>query len=194
LEGLQCLAERRRGGESGVASVQCIEGDAVWQARDDGRIDAALFEACLARQEHPWRSKKRLEEVVKAVAFLIEYRDGFRAAMLHGNGGNFINWIAGWREAGREDLPATLFWTQEARPLGHFGFLVQGIEQMIFTGRPTWPVERTLLTTGILAAGFQSLHQGGKRIETPHLAIAYQPTFTWTDPPAPPPSRPFGGP
>jgi len=194
LEGLQCLAERRRGGETGVASVQCLEGDAVWRAREDGRIDGALVDACLARREDARPRKKRMEDEVKATAFLIDYRDGFRAVMLHGNGGGFINWIAAWRESGREDLPATLFWTQEARPLGHFGFLVQGIEQMIFTGKPTWPVERTLLTTGILAAGFQSRQEGGERIDTPHLAISYQPTFTWTDPVPPPPSRPFPGP
>lgn len=193
LEALQCLAERRRGGETGVQAVQCLDGDAVWRMRDAGRIDAALLEACLAVRERPLPRGKRVEDGVTATAFLIDYRDGFRAVMLHGNGGGFINWIAGWREAGRKDVPATLFWTQEARPLGHFGFLVQGIEEMIYSGKPTWPVERTLLTTGILAAGFQSRKEGGARIETPHLAIAYEPTFTWTDPPAPPPGRPFTG-
>ncbi len=194
LEALQCLAERRRGGETGVRAVQCLEGDAVWQARDAGRIDGALLEACLAVRERPLRPGKRIEDGVTAAAFLIDYTDGFRAVMLHGNGGGFINWIVAWREEGRGDLPATLFWTQEARPLGHFGFLVQGIEEMIYSGKPTWPAERTLLTTGILAAGFQSRKEGGARIETPHLAIAYEPTFTWTDPPAPPPGRPFTGP
>ena len=65
---------------------------------------------------------------------------------------------------------------------------------MIYTGKPTWPIERTLLTTGILAAAFQSRLQGGRRLETPHLAaIRYQPTFTWKALPAPMPGRPLPG-
>ncbi len=36
LETLQCMVERRRGGETGVLSVQCLEGDEVWRARDRG--------------------------------------------------------------------------------------------------------------------------------------------------------------
>ena len=36
------------------------------------------------------------------------------------------------------------------------------------------PLERTLLTTGLVAAGMQSLAAGSKRIETPHLAIRYE--------------------
>ena len=52
---------------------------------------------------------------------------------------------------------------------------------------------RLLLTTGVLAAAFQSRQQDGKRLETPHLAIRYEPTFTWKDPPAPQPGRPLQG-
>ena len=48
------MVERRRGGESGVASVQCIEGEEVWLARDAGRWSADLAEAaCNAIVGHP---------------------------------------------------------------------------------------------------------------------------------------------
>jgi hypothetical protein len=56
-----------------------------------------------------------------------------------------------------------------------FSPLVNNVEQMFLTGRATYPVERTLLTTGLVAAGVDSLHQDQKRIETLHLNIAYQP-------------------
>src|ERR1051326_1456156 len=47
IEMLQCLCERRRGNETGVAAVQCLEGKAVWQAREAGGFDTRLFETAL---------------------------------------------------------------------------------------------------------------------------------------------------
>ena len=48
------------------------------------------------------------------------------------------------------------------------------MERMIATGQPPYPVERTLLTTGLTAAGIESLWLGQKPLNTPHLAIQYQ--------------------
>ena len=189
LEVLQCLAERRRGGETGVANIQCLDGPEVWDVFN-ARFDRGLFSDAWSRREQP--GILSLEQLRKCVtsrtAFLIEYRDGFRAAIITLNPVNH-NWSIAWRE--EDQTRSTLFWTQEARPFGHFSFLLQGIEQMIHTGIPTWPVERTLLTTGMLDALLTSKLRGGIRVETPELAIAYQPTFRWQSPPAPPPGRPL---
>lgn len=194
LEALQCLVERRRGGETGVAAVQFMQGPEVWEEMRKGRFSQEVFQAAVDARENKARFKKSFEEQVKGPAALfIEYADGFKATLLHDAKDGHNEWIVAWREAGRKDCPATAFWTQEARPLGHFAFLLQGIEQMIYTGRPTWPVERTLLTTGVLAAAFQSRLQGGVRLETPHLAVRYQPTFTWKEPVAPMKGRPLPG-
>jgi hypothetical protein len=45
---------------------------------------------------------------------------------------------------------------------------------MFLTGKAPYPVERTLLTSGLVAAGLQSLATGQKRLETPHLTVKYQ--------------------
>ena len=194
LEALQCLVERRHGGETGVAAVQFMEGPQVWEEMRKGRFSEEVFQAAVDARENKTRFKKTFVEQVKSpAAFFIEYADGFKATLIHDAKDGHNEWIVAWREQGRKDLPATAFWTQEARPLGHFAFLLQGIEQMIYTGRPTWPVERTLLATGVLAAAFQSRQQGGRRLETPHLAVRYQPTFTWREPVAPMKGRPLSG-
>jgi hypothetical protein len=71
----------------------------------------------------------------------------------------------------------------------HFAYLLKGVEQMILTGQPTWPVERTLLTSGLLDAALQSHQRGGSVIETPYLNIAYKSNWTWQSPPPPPATR-----
>ena len=74
---------------------------------------------------------------------------------------------------GRAEPVATLMWLEEGRPFQHFACLVQAIERMFETGRPTYPAERTLLTSGILEAILNSKFENQKRLETPHLAVKY---------------------
>ena len=45
IETLLGMVEGRWGGETGVTGVECLEGDAVWQARDGGLWPAELAEA-----------------------------------------------------------------------------------------------------------------------------------------------------
>ncbi len=197
LEMVQCLAERRKGGETGIKQVRCLSGEAVWQAGKDGIYDQKLLDEALARlKERPLAPGKKLPELVKEPAlFVIDYEDGLRANIFTLNGavGEFT---VAWRYADGPDegqTASTCFWTQEARPFMHFAFLLQGVEKMIHTGRPTWPPERTLLTSGALDALLVSRKEGGKAVATPQLKISYKPTQAWRQPPPPPTNRPQGG-
>ena len=51
--------------------------------------------------------------------------------------------------------------------------LMSRAEEVFVTGKAPYPVERTLLTSGLVAAGLASLADGGKRRETPHRAVKY---------------------
>jgi hypothetical protein len=190
VETLQCLAERRRGGETGVRKVQCLTGPAVWGAGQEGVYDRALLDAALSRlKERPLPAGERIEDLVpKPVLFVVDYNDGLRGCVFTLNGA-VVEWAAAWRYSGEKPIESTLFWTQEARPFAHFNLLLMGIERMMHTGRPTWPVERTLLTSGILDAALRSKCDGGRRLETPWLDVSYASDWSWTEPPAPPPGR-----
>ncbi|HUG93334.1 MAG TPA: hypothetical protein VML55_21015 [Planctomycetaceae bacterium] len=192
LEMVQTLVERREGGETGVKSVRTLTGEDVWKAGEQGVFDRRLLDEALTRlKERPLPAGRRLKDLVpNPELFVIDYRDGLRASVLTLNGA-VAEWAVAWRYAGSDETGSTLFWTQEARPFMHFTYLVKGIEQMIHTDRPTWPVERTLLTSGTLDALLISKHRGGEPLDTPHLGIAYQTDWTWQQPPAPPPGRPI---
>ncbi len=171
LESLQCMVERRKGGETGIAAVQCLEGPAVWRWTDSNPFMSRLLENAIARSESRKPGSPR-DSVKQPILFLLEYRSGLSAAVYMLNGYS--------RDAtfsadvhGRPEPLSTEFWLQNGRPFSHFSALVHYIEQMLVTGRPAYPVERTLLTTGALAALMDSSYQGGKRLETPHLEVAY---------------------
>ncbi|GIW94519.1 MAG: hypothetical protein KatS3mg110_2560 [Pirellulaceae bacterium] len=186
LEMVQCLAERRRGGETGVRSVMCLSGPAVWEAKDRGVFDQELLRRALERLRRPLPAGKSLEELVpEPVLFVVDYRDGLRASILTLNPA-IAEWAVAWRYADNEEVVSTLFYTQEQRPFMHFTYLVRGIEKLMQTSRPAWPVERTLLTSGVLDALLQSKASGGKQLMTPHLAISYQCDWNWRQPPEPP--------
>jgi hypothetical protein len=80
------------------------------------------------------------------------------------------------RLRGRDRPAATLFYLQQTDPFGHFGYLVRAIDAMVQSGHAVYPVERTLLTTGVLDAAMTSRAEKQRRVETPHLAVRYQPT------------------
>lgn len=199
LETLQCMVERRKGGETGVKWLQAYKGEQVWQAHHDALWSHELFESALSRSHTLTPSRPgfnnnfptfdELRELVKEpVAYQYEHYDGLKCTMLLLNGlvrdFNFAAQIEGAEKpfSTQMFLPMPPAYTTLAN---FFSPQANHAEQMFLTGREPYPLERTLLTTGLTEAGVDSLHQGEIRIETPHLAVAYQPnpasTF-WRDP------------
>ncbi len=189
LEMVQTLAERRKGGESGITSVQCLAGDDVWK---DGLYDPKLLAAAFRRQNgSPELDEKAKRSVKEPVLFRIEYADGLGASVLTLN---FAarEWAVAWRtKAGAES--STRFVTQEARPFMHFTYLLEEIEAMMQTGVPSRPLERTFLTSGALDRLLVSKQKGGIRVETPELLVRYRNPRDWRQPPPAPPDRPLQG-
>ncbi|HEV3162533.1 MAG TPA: hypothetical protein VGZ22_00730 [Isosphaeraceae bacterium] len=174
LETLQCMTERRAGGETGVASVQCLSGKAIWQ-NDESVWSQDLLEALLPARRQVNPKAMAVTPRDDDTLFLVNYADGLRASVGMFNSVGECFAFAG-RRLGTNDADATVFALEPGRPYGHFGYLDRAIERMILTGKPAYPVERTLLTTGILAAALQSRSEAGTVIPTPHLAeIHYQP-------------------
>ena len=185
LEGLQCMVERRKGGETGVASVQAVQGDAIWQAEKDGRWSRELLNAIVGSGS----PTQRPELDPTAIFYLIEYRDGLKAAVAMKTGLN-KPFLISTRLRGQKKPVVINFALQQGKPYGHFEHQVRAIEHMIHTGVPAYSIERTLLTTGVLDSVMQSLAQNNKLLKTPHLSVAYHPVEWPFAKGVPPPPRP----
>lgn len=178
LEMSQCLVERRQGGEAGVSAVRAVQGDEILrteqagQTKQAGKWSSELLEAALGVIPNVpsggWR--KNLNDT--AAFFLIEHRDGLRTTVAMANGAAAEFAIA-LKLKGQAGPIAIWFRLQDGVPFGHFEYLLRAIESLFRAGRPPYPLERTLLTTGVLNAAMRSLAENHARIETPHLAIEY---------------------
>jgi hypothetical protein len=168
LESLQCMIERRAGGESGVVAVQCLEGDDVWRARDKGRFSGDLAEAACATVGT--RKEGAMEDCEKAAVFLVEHKDGLHSAALMLDG-----YVSDWAYAARVDgvIQASEFFLQPDGPGASFGYLSRNIQRFFQTGVAPYPAARTLLTTGLIDAAMNSRFEDHRRLETPWLEIAY---------------------
>jgi len=190
LEVMQCMAERRKGGETGVKWVQGLRGDAVWKAMAAGSWKAGgwspqLFEACLCRSQtltsaragfgHRHPTNADIRTLVKdPVAYRFEYNDGLQGTMFLMNG-LVRDFTFAAKLKGRKEPFSTLFYLPPTPNVHYSAVLMSYVEAMFLTGKAQYPVERTLLTSGLLEAAIQSMAAGGAKRATPHLAVRYQP-------------------
>lgn len=174
LEVFQSLVERRRGAETGVNWVQCLQGDAMWRAADDGTIRKDLLTAAFAALKVTPQQREELRKDRDSALFLFQYASGQLGSIFmlpNSVGGNAI----AIKLKSEPRISATRFEERTEPYYPHFAYLLKAIERMIHTGRVTYPLERTLLTSGILDRALTSRFQKHKKLLTPELAIRYKP-------------------
>jgi hypothetical protein len=195
LEALQCMVERRAHKpeapardkpQQGVAAVTCLAGDDVWKAGDKGVWSWELLEHALGRS--PSLNVGDVRENCRQfspptgrptflrgpLAFVVEYRDGLQATVLILNG--HVDDTTFAARVGAEAKPiSTLFYLPPPPGAAFLQALTIRIEDFLATGKTPYPVERTLLTGGILDAILESRVRGHRRLETPDLDVSYDP-------------------
>lgn len=186
LEVMQCMAERRRGGETGVAWVESLRGDAVWKAMEAGSWRRGgwspdLFTSCLCRSQtlrqpetfsHRYPTPEQMRQWVSdPVVYRFQYNDGLQATMLLMNGlvGDFT---FAARLKGKTEPLSTLFYLPPNPNVTYSAALMSKAEETFMTAEAPYPVERTLLTSGLVEAGVQSL-ASGQRVDTPYMQVRY---------------------
>lgn len=193
LETAQCMSERRAGGERGVKAVHAVQGDNVWAQLEKRPETKDLVWNALGRShtlkplEGYTFARPSLEHLravsPDATAYFLEHNGGFRTTML------LLNGVKGaTREYGVLDFTyagraknGDVYSCQMHLPMppriatlaNFFNPQMHHIEQTILKGEASYPVERTLLTTGMTAFAVDSLYRGQKEVMTPELAIEY---------------------
>ncbi len=185
LETAQCMSERRRGGEVGISAVQALRGGRVWDTMDR-RPDTQRLLVCALSRSHnlPVEEGYPTDPVTYAwarkvfedpVAYFIDHRDGFQTTM-------FLLPIRDFNYAGLRADNGNVIACQMYLPMpgtsattaDFFNPLVHHIERMILDRKAPYPVQRTLLTSGMMLSAVESLFRGGARIETPRMEVQYR--------------------
>ncbi|HLN29094.1 MAG TPA: hypothetical protein VK395_15200 [Gemmataceae bacterium] len=175
LQVLQSIVEFRRGGETGISSVEFLKGDALWKAAKEGRWSLPLAEKAMEMElgKKPTTLKQvGGEKETEPYCILLTYKDGLRGCVLK-VGQSGIRWNFACRLKGDPQPHATRFYVGPWQNRNLFKALSHAIQHHFRTGIAPYPVERTLLSSGVLDASMHSRAQAGELLKTPHLEFAY---------------------
>jgi hypothetical protein len=186
LETAQCMSERRAQGETGIRTVEAIKGPAVWTRLESDPDTRRLFFAAVSRSfstrplpGHTFAAPsldwaRRL--CGEPIAYFYEHNDGFRSVVLLLNGLVSDFTYAGLRRDNNEILSCQMYLPMPPAVTtlaDFFNPLVNNVERMILEGQAPYPIERTLLTSGMTLFAVESLFRGQVKLETPQLAVTY---------------------
>lgn len=178
IDVLQAFVERRKGGETGVRSVQSIRGPETWRWVDHNPWASKLIESVAKKFELP---PGHFQQNDRANLCLVEYNDGTKAAVLSGRD-------VGWTYAGEiegQSEPTIISMLGWAGPFDQYhasNAQPHWITEMMVTKSEPFHAERLLLSTGITNHYMESNWENGRftaigrRIETPYMDMTYQST------------------
>jgi hypothetical protein len=176
---LQSFVERRKGGEAGVAAVQCIHGPETWRWTERNPWAGQLLEA--VRQRFGFAAG-HFEKTVKSPGVtIVDYQDGTKGAVyaIPDVGWTYAGEVAGQREP---TVVSMLGWPGPFAQYHAANAFEHWIVEMMVTKKEPCNAERLLLSSGIVSYNMESNWENGKysavgrRIETPFMHIAYRPT------------------
>ena len=186
LETAQCMSERRKGGEVGISRVVALRGENLWQTlrMEKYKDTRRLIAAALTRSHNlpvdtgyptaPVTVEWAEKALTDSIGYLIEHRDGFKTTMLMSPIRDFN--YAGLRADNDEIVSCQMYLpmpTHGSSTADFFNPLARHIETLVIENQSPYPVQRTLLTSGMVIAGVDSLFQESKVIETPEMSVQY---------------------
>ncbi|HSI77075.1 MAG TPA: hypothetical protein VK957_14340 [Lunatimonas sp.] len=191
---LQAFVERRRGGETGVRSVQSIRGPETWKWVESNPWAAKLIDAVAEKFE---LEPGHFQQNIRANMCLVTYNDGTKAAVIAGRD-------VGWTYAGEiegHNEPTVISMLGWAGPFDQYhasNAQPHWITEMMVTKKEPFEAERLLLSSGIVNHYMDSNWENGQYsavgriIETPFMNMTYRTTrgaqFNTGERP---PSRPY---
>jgi hypothetical protein len=185
LETAQCMSERRRGGEVGIRQVHALRDEKLWARLNEPDCEntrklivAALTRSHTLPAEDGFPTDRVSFEWARqtfpeAIGYLIEHLDGFRTTMVLTDIHDFN--YAGMLDSGKLISCQMYLPMPEhgATTADFFNPLAHHIETTMIEKKTPYPIERTLLTSGMVIAGVESLHAGEVPYATPQMKVAY---------------------
>lgn len=178
IDVLQAFVERRKGGETGVKSVQSIRGPETWKWVENNTWAGKLLDSVAKTFDF---KSGHFQQVPQTNMCVIEYNDGTKAAVIGGQG-------AGWTYAGDiegEEEATVISMLGWAGPFDQYhasNAQPHWITEMMVTKKEPFNAERLLLSTGITNHYMESNWENGlyspvgRRIETPAMNMSYRTT------------------
>lgn len=178
IDVLQAFVERRKGGETGVKSVQSIRGPETWKWVENNPWAGKLLDSVAKTFDF---KPGHFQQVPQTNMCVMEYNDGTKAAVIGGRG---VGWTYAGEIEGQQEATviSMLGWAGPFDQYHASNAQPHWITEMMVTKKEPFNAERLLLSTGITNHYMDSNWENGRyfpvgrRIETPFMNMTYRTT------------------